>query len=125
MAKNETQAQLAEQAGKIQREKAEANRSRKRAALARKQDGTAPEPVATSKTTEEASLHALFSAARKVISDNHVSRDPALILRNSKEMRKAHAFHGHETCLRRVYDAAIKSGMSEETAAKFATKACA
>lgn len=77
----------------------------------------------TVKGSQEA-LHALFSATRKIIAGNHVSRNPMEILRGSKEMRKAMALHGHEACARRVYDACEKSGLPSEEAAKFATMAC-
>lgn len=77
----------------------------------------------TVKGSEEA-LHALFSATRKVLAANHVSRNPADVLRGSKEMRKAMALHGHEPCLRRVFDAATWSGLTSEEAAEFATLAC-
>ena len=71
-----------------------------------------------------AALHALFSRTRKTISENHVSRNPSEILRRSHEMKRAMAIHGHEACLRRVYDACIKSGMPEQDSAHFSTEAC-
>lgn len=73
---------------------------------------------------EGPAIQALFSATRKIISGNHVSRNPSDILRRSHEMKKAMAVHGHESCLRRVYDACIKSGMGEQDSAHFSTEAC-
>lgn len=73
--------------------------------------------------TGEEALHALFSKTRKVIAENHVSRDPSIIVGNSRELRRAMALHGSNACVERMTSALIKSGYDVERAENFSRSA--
>lgn len=110
-----------EQTRKGQEAKREARHAKRR----QQKPSTDAQAVASPyRAGDGAELHALFSRVRKVLAENHVSRDPAEIVRRSPEMRKAMAVFGYNACLRRVYDACEKSGMAPTEAAKFSNKSC-
>ena len=102
-------------AQKGQQAKADARRSRKMQARTQKPtESTEKAPIAG-----ESALHALFSRVRKILKENHVSRNPADILAHSQELRKAIALHGIDAAIERINSALDASGVSGEQMVAF------